>query len=90
MPTKIPISEARKISEKYAAPIVLIFAITDGGDRIAVTSYGESRALCRHAAYLSDQITDKALNGEIVPLQEEPMDLPDRPMQFEGKGGKLP
>jgi hypothetical protein len=86
MPTRIPISEAKAISKKYHAPIVLIFAITDGGDRFTVTTYGESKALCRHAASLSEQISSKVLNGEIIPAKEEPKQLPDQPTQFESKG----
>jgi hypothetical protein len=82
---KIPIAEAQRIAEKFGAPIVIVFSIHDGGNSFNVISYGQSKALCRHAASLGDQIAQKVLNGEISPVTTQPMNLPDVPMEWDGK-----
>lgn len=82
---KIPISEGKRISEKYNAPIVIMFTILDGGDTFNVMTYGASKKLCRHAASLGNQIADKVLDGTITPEQEEPTHLPDKPANWTGK-----
>ncbi len=81
--TKIPISEGKRLSEKYKAPIVIVFTILDNGDTFNVMTFGASKALCKHAADLGKQIADKVLSGDIAPLQEEPMDIPNVPTNWE-------
>jgi hypothetical protein len=83
--TKIPIREGKRLCEEYKAPVVIIFALVDNGDRIAVTTYGATKALCRHAADLSKKIVDKVMSGEIAPEQTEPLDLPNDPTIWTGR-----
>jgi len=82
---KVPIAEGQRLSEKYDAPIVIVFTLLDKGETINVMSYGASKALCRHAASLASQIADKVMNGTIAPTQIEPTHLPNEPMEWEGK-----
>jgi hypothetical protein len=80
----IPIAEGRRLSEKYDAPVVITFTILDNGDTFNVMTYGASKALCRHAASLGKQISEAILNGKIAPAKEEPLELPDIPIEWEG------
>ncbi len=81
--TKIPISEGERLSKKYKAPIVIVFTILDNGNTFNVLTFGASKPLCKHAADLGKKIADKVLNGEIVPSQEEPIDIPNVPTNWE-------
>ncbi len=83
--TKVPISEGKRLCEKYKAQVVIVFTILDGGDTFNCMSYGATKPLCRHAASLADQIASKVLNGEITPEQEEPTHLPNEPTNWEGQ-----
>jgi hypothetical protein len=85
MKGKIPISVARQLSERHGCPVVIVFGIETGGDRFTVTTYGTTRALCRHAAALADQIADLVLHGTISPAKEPPQ-LPDSPTEWDGRG----
>jgi hypothetical protein len=85
MPGKIPIADARALSKKHNCPIVVIFAIDATGDRFNLTTYGETKALCRHAASLSEQIAEAILKHKIKPAPAEPMNQPDAPAQFESQ-----
>jgi hypothetical protein len=80
---KIPIAEGKRLSEKYDAPVVIVFTILDRGETFNVTTYGATKALCRHAADLGEQITHKVLSGEIVPSEVEPMHLSNEPTEWE-------
>jgi hypothetical protein len=82
---KIPIAEGKRIAEKFDAPIVVVFSLLDGGDTFNVMSYGQTKALCRHAASIADQIAKKVLNGQISPAPKEPTELPDAPTEWEGR-----
>lgn len=82
---KIPIKEGRRLSETYQAPVVIVFSLHDGGDTFNVTTYGATKALCRHAASLGEQIAAKVLGGEISPEPLEPERLPNVPTEWEGK-----
>ena len=80
---KIPIGEGRKLAEKYKAPIVIVFTILDGGDSFNVMSYGQTKALCRHAADIANKIAEKVLDGTIAPSEMEPSHLPESPTQWQ-------
>lgn len=82
-PKKIPIREAEGISQRHSSPMVVIFALNETGDRYNLVTYGKTKKLCRYAASLSEQIADAIFKGRIVPAQEEPLHLPDKPTQFE-------
>ncbi len=82
---KIPISEGKRLCTEYAAPIVICFTLHDGGESFNVMSYGATKALCRHAASLAEQMAKKIFDGEIAPVQDEPMNLPDVPTQWEAQ-----
>jgi hypothetical protein len=87
MKGRIPISAARQVSERHGCPVVVIFGIEAGGDRFTVTTYGATRALCRHAASLADQIAKAILHGTITPAAREPLQLPNEPTVWDGRGG---
>jgi hypothetical protein len=86
MKGKIPISAAREVSGRHGCSIVIIFGLEAGGDRFTVTTYGTSKALCRHAASLADQIAEAILHGTITPAAREPAQLPDSPTEWDGRG----
>jgi len=79
---KIPISAAEKISKQYGCPMVLVFGIEASGDKFTITTYGETKALCRHAASLSEQFAKAIFNQTVAPEQVEPTHLPDVPSVF--------
>lgn len=83
---KIPISEGKRLSKTYDAPVVIVFTLLDGGDTFNVMTYGATKALCRHAASLGEQIANKVLSGEIAPEQAEPTHLPNVPTNWAGGG----
>ncbi len=83
--TKVPISEGKRLCEKYKAPIVIVYTILDEGDTFNVMTYGATKKLCRHAADIGKKIAEKILNGEITPEQDEPMHLPNEPTNWKGR-----
>jgi hypothetical protein len=82
----IPVSTARQVSERHGCSVVIVFGIEAGGDRFTVTTYGTTKALCRHAASLADQIAEAILHGTISPAAREPLQLPDSPAEWDGRG----
>lgn len=80
MKGRIPIREARTLSEQYQCPAVIIFAVHDGGERFTVTTYGATRKLCRYAGDLGGKIARAILGGDISPAPAEPMGVPNVPM----------
>jgi hypothetical protein len=86
MKGKIPISTARQVSERHGCPVVIIFGLEAEGNRFTVTTYGASKALCRHAASLAEQIAGAILDGTITPAASEPLELPDVPTEWDGRG----
>lgn len=79
---KIPIAEGRRLSEKYKAPMLVVFSLHDGGDTFNVMTYGETKALCRHAADIGNKIAEAILGSKIAPAETEPMQLPNVPMEW--------
>ncbi len=65
--SKIPISECKQLSQKYDAPMVILFALREKGERFNVVSYGTNEELCGHAAKLAREIAAKILSGEVEP-----------------------
>ena len=83
---KIPVKAAEKLANEYDCPIVLIFAIHDNGDKFCVTTYGKSKALCRHAASLGKQFSEgivRRLAFERDHLRDENADLRRRVAELE-------
>ncbi len=80
---KIPIAEGKRLCEKYNAPIVIVFSLLDKGDTVNVMTYGATKALCRVAADLGKQITDKVMSLEISPSRTEPTELPNVPTEWD-------
>jgi hypothetical protein len=83
---KIPVSTARQVSERHGCPVVIVFGIEARGNRFTVTTYGSTKALCRHAASLADQIAEAILHGTISPAAREPLQLPNVPTEWDGRG----
>jgi hypothetical protein len=86
MKGKVPISVARSLSERHGCSVMIVFGIEAGGDRFTVTTYGATKALCRHAAALADQIAEAILHGTISPAAREPLQLPNVPTEWDGRG----
>lgn len=86
---KIPIRAAQRISEQSGCPVVIVFGLEASGERFTVTTYGATKAMCRHAADLSKQFAEAVLNGTVAPSDEEPMELPNEPALWDGlaRGG---
>lgn len=82
-PGRIPIKAAELLSEQYKCPVIVIWAIHDDRETFTVTTYGETKALCRHAADMAKKLTRAILQGEVVPAETQPLDMPDRPAIFE-------
>lgn len=80
---KIPIKAAERISDQYNCPMVIIFAITQDGENFNLTTYGATKALCRHAADIGNKISEAIMNSKIEPSEKEPLDMPDVPMIYE-------
>lgn len=78
----IPVSSARRLSKESKSPCIVIFAIEPSGGQFTITTYGQTKALCKHAASLGSQFAEVILNEIVVPLSSEPDDLPDFPTQF--------
>lgn len=84
-PARIPIKAAERLSKDYGCPVVVVFSLEGNGDTFGMTTYGASKALCRHAADLGKQFCEAVLNGTVAPSPIEPLDIPDKPMQWEGE-----
>ena len=85
---KIPISAAGAMAEKYGVPVIVIFAIHPDGSNFTVTTYGTTKALCRHAASMGKQIADAVFDQRVAPEPIEPKDLPDTPCTLLPAGGE--
>ena len=87
---KIPIREGKRLCDMYAAPVVIVFSLHDGGDTFNVMTYGQTMKLCKHAADLGRKFADAVLNGTVAPAAVEPTDIPEVPAQWDGmKRGKI-
>lgn len=75
----ISISAAAELSRKFECPIVIIFALENEGGTFGVTSYGQTKKLCRHAADLARKFSKAVLEGVVCPAPTEPFDVPDQP-----------
>ncbi len=84
MASRIPIKAAERISEQYDCPMVVMFALNENAERFHVVTYGKTKALCRHAASIGEQIAQKVLAGDIAPVADEPLNLPNTPTVWEG------
>lgn len=84
MKGKIPIRTAETIADRYGCQAVIVFGLHDGGAHFCVTTYGQTKGLCRWAATLGEQIADKILDGTIAP-EPTPRDAPEVPTEWEGK-----
>jgi hypothetical protein len=79
----IPVESAKRLSKESKSPCIIIFAIDSDGGKFTITTYGQTKELCKHAASLGNQFA-KAIFGKVVaPLLSEPDNLPDSPAQFQ-------
>ncbi len=85
-PGRVPIKAAEHISDAYKCPVVIVWALEGNGSSFCVTTYGKTKALCRHAADIGRKISEAIMDGSITPAQVEPLDLPNVPTIFESKG----
>lgn len=82
MKANVPIKDAERISRERNCPVVIIFTLEGNGESFGVTTYGKTKALCRHAADLGKKISQKVFSQEITPAQQEPKELPDIPTEW--------
>ncbi len=76
----IPIADAERISKQRSCPMVVIFAIHADCENFTVTTYGETKKLCRLAAMYGDEIAKRVLNGEMSgAVQKERLTAPEIP-----------
>ena len=82
MKGKIPISDAKRISEARKLPIVIVFGLHADGHRISLSTWGKTKKLCKVAAGLADSIIQAVEMGRVVPPQTEPPDSVLTPAQL--------
>ena len=78
----IPVSTARRIAKESKSPCIIIFAIEESGEQFTITTYGQNKALCKHAASLGKQFAQAIFDKTVAPLATEPDDLPDFPVNW--------
>lgn len=78
----VPISAARAISEKHNAPMVVVFAIHPDKENFTVTTYGQTKKLCRLAAQYGDGVA-KAVWDVAKLVQVEDSTMPEAPAVFQ-------
>jgi uncharacterized protein YbjQ (UPF0145 family) len=61
---KIQITEAKKIAERIGAEAVVIIAFN--GDRLAMTSYGATKAKCAATGRWVDMVADDLASGRMA------------------------
>lgn len=76
------------MAKRHNCPVVLIYAIEPEAESFTVTTYGQTKALCRHAADLGRKFSQAVLGREVEPAMTEPLDVPDDPAIFTLKGAK--
>jgi len=57
----VPIKAAQAISEKYKAPVVVVFAIHPDREHYTMTTYGETKKLCKLAAHYGSEMATAIL-----------------------------
>ena len=77
---RIPISDAAEICKKRGCAYVIVFGVAENGEQFHVATYGRSKALCKVAGAIGDQIADAILSGKVAPPSEEPEDGPAETM----------
>lgn len=82
---KAPVKSVERIAEQYDCPAVIVFAPHDGGNQFFMTTYGKTKALCRHPADLGKKFADAVLNGTVAPAAAEPQDMPSEPTVWDGR-----
>lgn len=70
------IAPLRDYAERFDRPVVVVFAIERGGERFRVSTYGESKKLCKLAGAFGDQIAEAVRDGIIAPPEVEPLSVP--------------
>ena len=73
---RIPISDATDICKKRGCAYVIVFGVAENGEQFHCTTYGRSKALCKVAGAIGDQIADAVLSGKVATPSEEPEDGP--------------
>lgn len=70
------VAALRDYAAKFDRPVVVAFSIERGGDRFHITTYGETKQLCRLAAAFGDRICDAVASGRIAAPDVDPGPLP--------------
>jgi hypothetical protein len=70
------IEPLRDYSKKFDRPVVVVFAIERGGERFRVSTYGETKQLCKLAGSFGDQIAQAVGDGVITPPEIDPGNVP--------------
>lgn len=59
----IPIAAARRMGQDHDCPVVVVFAIEPGGERFTVTTWGNTKSLCRLAADYGKKLSEAIMSG---------------------------
>ena len=73
-PGEIPISDAANICKKRQCAYVVVFGVRADGERFCVATYGKTKALCKVAGTIGDQVAESVLNGKVRAPEAEPPD----------------
>lgn len=78
-PGIIPIGDARRIARDRNVPIIVIFAIHANREEFTVTSYGQTKALCRVGGDYAQQFAQAIMESKVIAQSKEPLDIHDGP-----------
>lgn len=65
----IPVSDVKALGQKRKCPMVVVFAIEEGGQRFTTATWGRTKELCQLAAGFGEDIATAILNGTLIPRQ---------------------
>jgi len=77
----IPIKAAEGLAEKYCCPVVVVFAIHPDKENFTVTTYGQTKKLCKVAAAYGEKLAAAVYDAAKL-IQVEPKHLPEEPAIF--------
>lgn len=66
------IAPLRDYSKQFDRPVVVVFAIERGGERFHISTYGETKRLCKLAGSFGDAIAQAVADGTIAAPEIDP------------------
>lgn len=68
----IKIDDAAAVCKRRGMAYVIVFGVQNDGDKFHIATYGTTKARCKLAAVMGDQIGKAVLDGKVVAPQKEP------------------